>query len=257
VRKLWASCALTVEVPASLSSSRKLIFLSIYVRKYVLFFLGNTTEEPPSFNKGNSAKEKTLPIICHKSKPQRKSAKESPSLFLVLVLASAQATRAAGRHQTDLLTGDGVPLDSGGVTDVLMVTTSVRVLNGVHRHTSHLGPSVALSLKKQKRSTLAKTTNEKKHKLGKQSSNISRFDLVLVERSSSLEHGLVVASSSGSNAHHGAAIGADDLLGPRGQADAGHTGIGVVGDDRGIVSRSAGEFTAISRAGLRVAHNSS
>jgi hypothetical protein len=42
------------------------------------------------------------------------------------------------------LTGRAVPRDGRGVTDVLVVTTTVRVVDGVHRHTTSPGPAVPL-----------------------------------------------------------------------------------------------------------------
>lgn len=48
-------------------------------------------------------------------------------LVLGLALASAEDTSATGSDQTDLLTGRGVTTDGRGVTNVLMVTTTVRV----------------------------------------------------------------------------------------------------------------------------------
>ena len=48
--------------------------------------------------------------------------------------------------RTHLATGRGVAPDSGRVTDMLVVTTTVRVLNGVHGNTTHAGPAVALGL---------------------------------------------------------------------------------------------------------------
>lgn len=185
----------------------------------------------------------------------------SRSSFLVLVLSSAQATRPAGSHQTHLLTGHGVPLDGRGVTNVLVVTTSVRVLHGVHRHTSHLGPGVALGLKEKEEGLLPRRRKRGRAKrflyILHERREAVKTHLVLVERSSSLEHRLVVASSSSGNSHHGAAVRADDLLGARGQADASHASVCVVGDDGGVVSRRAGKFAAISRASLRVAHDGS
>ena len=51
---------------------------------------------------------------------------------------TAEATSAAGSDETDLLAGWCPAADSGGVTNVLVVTTTVGVLHGVHGHTTHL-----------------------------------------------------------------------------------------------------------------------
>lgn len=51
---------------------------------------------------------------------------------------TAQATSAAGSNETDLLARGGPAADSGSVTNVLVVTTTVGMLHGVHAHTTHL-----------------------------------------------------------------------------------------------------------------------
>jgi hypothetical protein len=42
------------------------------------------------------------------------------------------------------LTADGVARDGRGLSDMLVVTTTVRVVNGVHSNTTSPGPAVAL-----------------------------------------------------------------------------------------------------------------
>ena len=65
-----------------------------------------------------------------------------PTLLGVLAnkehLGTAQATSAAGGDETDLATLRAVALDRRRVTNVLMVTTTVRVLNRVHGNTTDL-----------------------------------------------------------------------------------------------------------------------
>lgn len=64
---------------------------------------------------------------------------------LFLLRADApQAAGAAGGDETDLLTGRRKAVGRRGVPDVLVVTTTEGVLHGVHRHTTHVGPLVAL-----------------------------------------------------------------------------------------------------------------
>lgn len=61
--------------------------------------------------------------------------------LLLVCLDSAgttQATSAAGSNETDLLAGWCPAGHSGGVTNVLVVTTTVGMLHGVHAHTTHL-----------------------------------------------------------------------------------------------------------------------
>lgn len=112
------------------------------------------------------------------------------SLLLLLVvnlLAAAQLTGAAGGNETDLLARHGVALHGRRVTDVLMVSSTVRVLNWVHRNTTDLRPAVTLGL-------------------------------VLVESTASLQQRFVNASTTGNNANDSARHGRDGLLLSRGEA---------------------------------------
>ena len=61
-------------------------------------------------------------------------------------LGPAKTTSTAGGDETDLGTSRTIATDRRGVTNVLVVTTPVRVLNRVHSHTTHLRPAVALNL---------------------------------------------------------------------------------------------------------------
>ena len=65
------------------------------------------------------------------------------ALFLRL-LSTTQQTRPPGGNETGLLSLDGVPRDGRRLTDMLVVTTTVRVIDGVHGNTTGLGPVVAL-----------------------------------------------------------------------------------------------------------------
>ena len=53
-------------------------------------------------------------------------------------LSSSDSSGSPGSDETDLLTSAGAPPDGGGLTDVLMVTSSVRMLHGVHSNTTNL-----------------------------------------------------------------------------------------------------------------------
>lgn len=65
------------------------------------------------------------------------------SLFHSLETTSDEAGSAGG-DKTDLLTSRGVSGYGRGVTDVLVVTTTVRMLYGVHGNTSNSGPAQLL-----------------------------------------------------------------------------------------------------------------
>ena len=70
-----------------------------------------------------------------------------PSLLLLVHdgLGSPDSASPAGGDETDLLTGGAATAHSGGLTDMLVVTTTVGMLNGVHSHTSHLNISVRIT----------------------------------------------------------------------------------------------------------------
>ena len=86
---------------------------------------------------------------------------------------------------------------------MLVVTTTVGMLNGVHRHTTNLGPGgTALHL-----------------------------ELVVV--GARLEHGLVAATATRNLPDGAAAARRDSLLGAGGKLDAGEAGVGVVGRIKG------------------------
>jgi len=144
------------------------------------------------------------------------------SLVLLLVLLSTtNSSGPAGGDETDLATRRSATHDSGGLTDVLMVTTTVGMLNGVHGHTTDLGPAVTL-------------------------------DLVLVVGATGLQHGLVDTSTTGDDADGSPVGGGDDLLGAGRQLYPGLLGVRIVGDDGGVVSRSTGDTAAVSGLLLQV-----
>ncbi len=140
------------------------------------------------------------------------------------LLVAAQTTSAASSNETDLLAGGRVARHCRRVTNVLMVTTTVRMVHGIHRHTAHLRPRVALGL-------------------------------VLVVRVAGLQHGLVNATTAGNNADHRAAVSHDRLLGARWQLDLGLVVIGVLLHDGGVVARAASQNATIAGLALDVAND--
>jgi len=55
-------------------------------------------------------------------------------------------TSSSGSNETRLLTGGALSGHSGGVTNMLLVTTTVGMVDGVHGDTTDTGPSVSLGL---------------------------------------------------------------------------------------------------------------
>lgn len=107
------------------------------------------------------------------------------------------------------------------MTDVLMVTTTVGMLDGVHGDTSDTGPVVALCL-------------------------------LAVPRVDSLEEGFVASLATGADADHGSAGALDGLPLTGGELDTGDPAlVGVTDDDGGGAGRT-GETSAVSHLGLDV-----
>merc|ERR1712146_641742 len=104
------------------------------------------------------------------------------------LLGSTKTTSTTGGDKTDLSSCDGVSLDGGRLTNVLMVTSSVRMFNGVHSHTTNLGPAVS-------------------------------FRFVFVVGISGLEKRFVAATSSSDYTNHCSASRGDCFLGSRWKTD--------------------------------------
>jgi hypothetical protein len=68
----------------------------------------------------------------------------SKDRLILGLLGTAEQTCPAGGNETSLLTGNGVARDGRGLSDMLVVTTTVGVIDGVHGNTTSTGPAVAL-----------------------------------------------------------------------------------------------------------------
>lgn len=140
------------------------------------------------------------------------------SVSLVLLggrLATSQSTGSTRSDQTDLATVRSISSDGRGLTDVLVVTTTVRMLDWVHGHTTHLRPVVALHL-------------------------------VLVVGTASLQHRLVHTTTAGDQADHCTVARADHLLRAGRQLDSSSVRVGVVGDHGGAVARRSGQLATVA-----------
>ena len=142
----------------------------------------------------------------------------------LLLDATTQTTSAASGNETDLLTGRATATNGGGVSDVLVVATTVGVINGVHCNTTNLGPLVTLGP-------------------------------VLVAGAAGLGDGLVHTATTGDDADHGTAIRAHGLAGAGWELDTGQVLIDDMRNDGDIVPRCTGELAAISGRALQVAHD--
>jgi len=141
------------------------------------------------------------------------------SLITDELLSALGDTGTPGSDETDLLTWWVVTFARGRVTNVLVVTTTVRVLNRVHGNTTSSRPRVTLCL-------------------------------VLVERGASLQHWLVDTTSSCNDADHGTGHGWDRLLLAGRELDTGLASVKVVCNDGGVVARASGESATVTSLGF-------
>jgi len=105
---------------------------------------------------------------------------ECSLILLENLSTTSDETGSSGGDETDLLTSGFVTSHSGWVTDVLMVTTTMRMLDWVHGNTSHSWP-------------------------------VSLLGVGFVVRIVGLEEWLVSSLSSSTNANHGSACALDGL----------------------------------------------
>lgn len=65
----------------------------------------------------------------------------SRKICLVLgLLGTSEKTSSSGGDKTNLLTGNSVSRNGRSLTNVLMVTTTMRMVNGIHSNTTSSGP---------------------------------------------------------------------------------------------------------------------
>merc|ERR1719326_158033 len=138
---------------------------------------------------------------------------------------TADTAGTTSGDKTTLLAGRRVASASRGMTNVLVVTTTMRVLDGVHRNTSDLWPAVALNP-------------------------------VLVVRTASLEHRFVEAATSSDDANGSAAIGRNGLFNARRQTNLRGVGVLDLRDDCAVCARSTADLATITSADLDVGDNS-
>ena len=109
---------------------------------------------------------------------------------------------------------------------MLMVTTTVNVINRIHSNTSGLGPRVSL-------------------------------DTVLVEGPSSLQDGFINSSTAGNNTDHPPCTTRDDFLCTRREFQPCLSLINIVTNDNDIVARCSAQSTAVTHFLLDIGNNGS
>ena len=103
---------------------------------------------------------------------------------------TSDETSPSGSDKTDLLTSRGISADRSRLTQMLVVTTTVRMVDGVHPHTGHLRESLSLSLE-------------------------------LMEQNTCLHNRLLVSAATSDDADRGSAVSRNGLPGARRQSDSG------------------------------------
>jgi hypothetical protein len=165
--------------------------------------------------------------IDQKQKSRSNSVNASCLLNLLdLLLCSANKTGTSGGNKTTLLPGGSESGNSWSMTNMLMITTTVGMINGVHGNTTGLWPGVAL-------------------------------DSVLVVRASSLEQGFIDTTTSSNDSNGGATFVWDNLLGARHELDAGLSVVWVLAEHDCVVSGNTREWAAIANLWLDVGDNGS
>ena len=105
---------------------------------------------------------------------------------------------------------------------MLMITTTVGMLDGIHSNTTNLGPAVALYAE-------------------------------LMVTAASLKHRLFGTTPTRDLADGSTAIAADNLFASRGQLDTGDVSIGVVGNNDGVVTRASSHGATVTSLLLNIA----
>ena len=98
---------------------------------------------------------------------------------------------------------------------MLVVTTTVRVVDGVHPHTSHLGESLSLPLE-------------------------------LMEQNACLHDRLLVSAATSDDADRGPAVSGNGLPGARWQSDSGLQTVVGMADDGSVGARGAGVLAFVA-----------
>jgi len=149
------------------------------------------------------------------------------TLLVVLdCLCSLQSTSTSGSNKTNLHTWRSHSGHGRWVTNMLMVTTTVRMLYRVHGNTSHLWPAVTLHL-------------------------------VLVVGGTGLQHRLLGTTTSSDLTHHSSAAAWNELLASAWELHSRESGVWVVGNDDAEGSGGSGNGGPVSSVSLDVGDDGS
>ena len=146
-------------------------------------------------------------------------------LLLEKFTATANGTSSLGSDETTLLSTGSVSPGGRGVTNMLMVTTTMRMLDGVHGDTSNSGP-------------------------------VSLLGVGLEVGVVGFEEGLVSSLTTSDDTDHGSAATLDGLSHTGGESDSGLLTVFGVTDDDGGDTGGTGEHATVTELGLTVGDNS-
>jgi len=149
-----------------------------------------------------------------------------PSHLVLRLLRTTEQTSSSGSNETGLLTLSRVSGDRRSLADMLMVTTTVRMVHRVHGNTTSLGPRVALD-----------------------------SELMLSTRC--LQHRLVCSSTTCNNTDHTTSRAENDFLRTAGELDSSLALVRVVSNHSDIVARSSSQSASVTSLFLHVRNHSS
>ena len=142
------------------------------------------------------------------------------------LVSTSQKTSSSGSNKTNLLTWNTSSGNSRWFTNVLVITTSVWMVNWVHSDSSHDWEVLSLGLMSPVLNT-------------------------------SLKNWLFISSTGTDNTNHGSRLTVNSLSDTRRKFDSGLKAIFRMSNDSNKRTRSSGEFTIVSFSELDIANESS
>merc|ERR1711972_739628 len=136
-------------------------------------------------------------------------------LFVVDDSGTSGSTGSSGGDKTDLFTWRGISSNGRWFTDMLVVSSSVWMLDWIFGDTSNLWPAVSL-------------------------------DSEFVVGSSGFEHWFINSSTTGDESKHSSVSAGVELFDTRWKFHSGFAGVGVVGDNSAVATRSFGNLTSVT-----------
>lgn len=134
----------------------------------------------------------------------------------------SETTSSPGCNETDLLPRGSISANGTGMTNVLMVTTTMGMLNWIHSNTTNLRPAVPLH---------------------------SEFVVGIT----GLEKRLLSPTSTGNLPNHRTAAAGNNLLSTRWELDPGGVVVRVVADNDGVVTGAPSEDATIANVVFNIA----